>query len=163
MFLLFFFFQAEDGIRDGTVTGVQTCSLPIFSVATGSGCAPSDDVPAGLKRAGTLIALATANRGSALVFGSAVASVLAATSGLGCAFAMTFGSVLGSALVTTIGSGLRSGLLATTGSGAGRSAAAATIVAVCLTEASAIFSLISSRMRASRLAPLLPPMTTATR
>src|SRR5689334_25335527 len=26
-----FFFQAEDGIRDGTVTGVQTCALPIFS------------------------------------------------------------------------------------------------------------------------------------
>src|SRR5688572_31278928 len=27
---LFFFFQAEDGIRDLTVTGVQTCALPIF-------------------------------------------------------------------------------------------------------------------------------------
>src|SRR2546430_11491385 len=27
--LLFFFFQAEDGIRDLTVTGVQTCALPI--------------------------------------------------------------------------------------------------------------------------------------
>src|SRR6266508_3685208 len=27
---LFFFFQAEDGIRDGHVTGVQTCALPIF-------------------------------------------------------------------------------------------------------------------------------------
>src|SRR6266567_7822767 len=26
-----FFFQAEDGIRDLTVTGVQTCALPIFS------------------------------------------------------------------------------------------------------------------------------------
>src|SRR5205085_4856827 len=32
----FFFFQAEDGIRDLTVTGVQTCALPI-----------SDDGPAG--------------------------------------------------------------------------------------------------------------------
>src|SRR2546430_8826649 len=30
---LFFFFQAEDGIRDLTVTGVQTCALPIWSVA----------------------------------------------------------------------------------------------------------------------------------
>src|SRR5438309_3798340 len=29
-FLFFFFFQAEDGIRDGTVTGVQTCALPIL-------------------------------------------------------------------------------------------------------------------------------------
>src|SRR5256886_12782730 len=28
--LVVFFFQAEDGIRDLTVTGVQTCALPIF-------------------------------------------------------------------------------------------------------------------------------------
>src|SRR5256886_12755797 len=28
----FFFFQAEDGIRDLTVTGVQTCALPIFAL-----------------------------------------------------------------------------------------------------------------------------------
>src|SRR5256886_10882242 len=28
--LLIFFFQAEDGIRDLTVTGVQTCALPIL-------------------------------------------------------------------------------------------------------------------------------------
>src|SRR2546429_6980694 len=28
---LFFFFQAEDGIRDVAVTGVQTCALPISS------------------------------------------------------------------------------------------------------------------------------------
>src|SRR5690625_5174524 len=34
--LLFFFFQAEDGIRDGHVTGVQTCALPI-SVSPGRG------------------------------------------------------------------------------------------------------------------------------
>src|SRR5256884_4555050 len=27
---LFFFFQAEDGIRDVAVTGVQTCALPIW-------------------------------------------------------------------------------------------------------------------------------------
>src|SRR6266478_269476 len=27
-----FFFQAEDGLRDLTVTGVQTCALPIFPV-----------------------------------------------------------------------------------------------------------------------------------
>src|SRR2546430_2671607 len=30
----FFFFQAEDGIRDLTVTGVQTCALPILELAT---------------------------------------------------------------------------------------------------------------------------------
>src|SRR6266498_2996680 len=29
-----FFFQAEDGIRDADVTGVQTCALPIFLIAT---------------------------------------------------------------------------------------------------------------------------------
>src|SRR5437867_10453983 len=29
-FFFFFFFQAEDGIRDRTVTGVQTCALPIL-------------------------------------------------------------------------------------------------------------------------------------
>src|SRR5215213_10788139 len=28
-FIFFFFFQAEDGIRDWSVTGVQTCALPI--------------------------------------------------------------------------------------------------------------------------------------
>src|SRR5689334_24955162 len=30
--IFFFFFQAEDGIRDGTVTGVQTCALPILEL-----------------------------------------------------------------------------------------------------------------------------------
>src|SRR5207245_8149216 len=29
-YFVFFFFQAEDGIRDATVTGVQTCALPIY-------------------------------------------------------------------------------------------------------------------------------------
>src|SRR2546430_7546376 len=41
---IFFFFQAEDGIRDLTVTGVQTCALPIFGLgllafAAFAGCA----------------------------------------------------------------------------------------------------------------------------
>src|SRR5439155_3544320 len=31
---LVFFFQAEDGIRDGHVTGVQTCALPILQLVT---------------------------------------------------------------------------------------------------------------------------------
>src|SRR5438876_4977199 len=51
--IYFFFFQAEDGIRDGRVTGVQTCALPIchgeysrenfsaFTMATDSGCPPA--------------------------------------------------------------------------------------------------------------------------
>src|SRR5438034_682585 len=33
-FLVFFFFQAEDGIRDHCVTGVQTCALPILTNPT---------------------------------------------------------------------------------------------------------------------------------
>src|SRR2546427_8059427 len=42
-FLSFFFFQAEDGIRDLTVTGVQTCALPIsaFSRAAQSMALPA--------------------------------------------------------------------------------------------------------------------------
>src|SRR5699024_11778333 len=31
-YLYYFFFQAEDGIRDRNVTGVQTCALPIYSL-----------------------------------------------------------------------------------------------------------------------------------
>src|SRR5256885_10631264 len=33
LLLFFFFFQAEDGIRDYKVTGVQTCALPILRLA----------------------------------------------------------------------------------------------------------------------------------
>src|SRR5215203_5610794 len=36
----FFFFQAEDGIRDIGVTGVQTCALPIFGRVSKEGCVP---------------------------------------------------------------------------------------------------------------------------
>src|SRR5439155_11940415 len=39
--ILFFFFQAEDGIRDGHVTGVQTCALPISSRARISAMRPT--------------------------------------------------------------------------------------------------------------------------
>src|SRR2546430_3426738 len=46
-----FFFQAEDGIRDLTVTGVQTCALPIIVLALlGCGAEPgaqSSSPPAG--------------------------------------------------------------------------------------------------------------------
>src|SRR5690606_40880590 len=35
-----FFFQAEDGIRDFHVTGVQTCALPISSFANSTPCQP---------------------------------------------------------------------------------------------------------------------------
>src|SRR5690349_23691488 len=51
--LVFFFFQAEDGIRVLYVTGVQTCALPIFSIPSippslvadgGKACASSAEV-----------------------------------------------------------------------------------------------------------------------
>src|SRR2546429_2942348 len=37
---VFFFFQAEDGIRDVAVTGVQTCALPIFPHTTNTSSRP---------------------------------------------------------------------------------------------------------------------------
>src|SRR5436190_7281070 len=44
-----FFFQAEAGIRDHCVTGVQTCALPIFSGTGGGGLrdlgVPEEDLP----------------------------------------------------------------------------------------------------------------------
>src|SRR5207248_8416480 len=43
-FYFFFFFQAEDGIRDRTVTGVQTCALPI-----------SDGLTAGNRKRGVVV------------------------------------------------------------------------------------------------------------
>src|SRR3712207_1569855 len=38
---LFFFFQAEDGIRDIGVTGVQTCALPISNTSESSAYTPN--------------------------------------------------------------------------------------------------------------------------
>src|SRR5256885_3491125 len=40
--IFFFFFQAEDGIRDYKVTGVQTCALPICAFRTLIGGAEKD-------------------------------------------------------------------------------------------------------------------------
>src|SRR6266496_6227632 len=69
--MIFFFFQAEDGIRDLYVTGVQTCALPIWA-----GRGPSDlqmietpalNVSAGL-RAGAQIAELPAGRRPTGVF-----------------------------------------------------------------------------------------------
>src|SRR5947208_12428286 len=51
--LLFFFFQAEDGIRDDLVTGVQTCALPIFADEHGWFFI-ADEVEAGLGRTGKM-------------------------------------------------------------------------------------------------------------
>src|SRR5215203_6412702 len=43
--MFFFFFQAEDGIRDIGVTGVQTCALPISSTCFARDCSNADRRP----------------------------------------------------------------------------------------------------------------------
>src|SRR5258708_23915030 len=55
-FVFFFFFQAEDGIRDDLVTGVQTCALPIS-------CAPVRRWRAAKRQSPVYVALASASRG----------------------------------------------------------------------------------------------------
>src|SRR2546430_13745814 len=47
-----FFFQAEDGIRDLTVTGVQTCALPISDRDNRPAERRADERPAGEQRDG---------------------------------------------------------------------------------------------------------------
>src|SRR6476661_9868922 len=46
----FCFFQAEDGIRDSSVTGVQTCALPISTAWPAQGRKQKPRQPAGLVR-----------------------------------------------------------------------------------------------------------------
>src|SRR5271157_6619584 len=60
-FGFFFFFQAEDGIRDADVTGVQTCALPLLkssfwprSVPWGADCCPTTARPSPVVRAALL-------------------------------------------------------------------------------------------------------------
>src|SRR2546430_3023344 len=77
LLVFFFFFQAEDGIRDLTVTGVQTCALPISPPARcGQGCG-SPEHPADDKRAepaapvlalhGTIVGVLVVTLGDALL------------------------------------------------------------------------------------------------
>src|SRR5205085_4895740 len=47
---LYFFFQAEDGIRDLTVTGVQTCALPISSSSWPAGVTPGPSAKRATRR-----------------------------------------------------------------------------------------------------------------
>ena len=42
-----FFLQAEDGMRDYDVTGVQTCALPIGSISIGVNYAVHNSIPKG--------------------------------------------------------------------------------------------------------------------
>src|SRR6266542_224332 len=87
VFSFFFFFQAEDGIRDATVTGVQTCALPIsfggvLAVAADTGVlygldatgrtlwrlrAPGPLLRAPVAAGGLCLALSAADPGTALL------------------------------------------------------------------------------------------------
>src|SRR5437773_7453897 len=60
--ILFFFFQAEDGIRDRDVTGVQTCALPICAALDEAARLESSRAAAALA-AGTWQSLGPANVG----------------------------------------------------------------------------------------------------
>src|SRR5690606_40129572 len=59
-----FFFQAEDGIRDFHVTGVQTCALPISPIIGMVGVLASAEraLPAGFQRAGHVVLLLGSTR-----------------------------------------------------------------------------------------------------
>src|SRR2546430_4805872 len=52
--VLFFFFQAEDGIRDLTVTGVQTCALPILDGVGAPEARNTDSAIASFRRANAI-------------------------------------------------------------------------------------------------------------
>src|SRR5690348_17646637 len=62
-----FFFQAEDGIRDGRVTGVQTCALPICGDAQPLFLLPPQLYGASLPKAKALVGLPMARYRGALV------------------------------------------------------------------------------------------------
>src|SRR5256885_14068241 len=55
-----FFFQAEDGIRDYKVTGVQTCALPIFLTASAASSAVGESC--GTSRSAAIAALRSPRR-----------------------------------------------------------------------------------------------------
>src|SRR5437016_10242365 len=62
----FFFFQAEDGIRDWSVTGVQTCALPIYMSLGGGVQGPHDflaDFSDAAVDAGVVVVAAAGNSG----------------------------------------------------------------------------------------------------
>src|SRR5260221_10099740 len=71
----FFFFQAEDGIRDHCVTGVQTCALPISALLVVAALACRDDVLPDV--------LAAAVAGDRVVEGEVVAALAAVLAGVG--------------------------------------------------------------------------------
>src|SRR3989454_12245371 len=103
----FFFFQAEDGIRDYKVTGVQTCALPISSstgTVTLSAAAPTGGAVVTLLSSNTAVAnvpaigSVTVPAGStSTTFSVTTVSVTASTSAT---ISASFGGVTKTALLT---------------------------------------------------------------
>src|SRR5207245_7024981 len=73
--LVSFFFRAEDGIRDATVTGVQTCALPILSSLAYAGI-PYQSLGV---RAGALSLIIMWSRLAMVRSGSRISAIFAST------------------------------------------------------------------------------------
>src|SRR6266496_5892783 len=69
-FVVSFFFQAEDGIRDLYVTGVQTCALPICPALNMLSTNVVRAKPASPSGAGSAMEVATTSTGGAALVGS---------------------------------------------------------------------------------------------
>src|SRR5690348_18105190 len=72
--MFFFFFQAEDGIRDGRVTGVQTCALPIWRTGDAGRSHPHAAAPAATTASAQGAMAALRGRGGRPTAGGATAT-----------------------------------------------------------------------------------------
>src|SRR5690606_30464466 len=91
--LIFFFFQAEDGIRDFHVTGVQTCALPISTLFMCTAMAAALVAILTVLDAGST----DARRGFQKEFEAIIAAVIGGcllTGGYGSAIGAFFGSII---------------------------------------------------------------------
>src|SRR5947208_12811049 len=59
---MFFFFQAEDGIRDDLVTGVQTCALPIYGGDIGQEGVGHEEATVGVDPARVVVGISEVRR-----------------------------------------------------------------------------------------------------
>src|SRR2546430_15553655 len=112
----FFFFQAEDGIRDLTVTGVQTCALPISTTLATSNLSLTGG-SLGVGNSGALIANAS----------SVAVTDVTMTGGASGSLTLPSGSWIVSGQWDTSGAGSTFASGASTGTTSGTSASVATL------------------------------------